>query len=46
LKKFGYAFRGLFTSLKEETSLVVHAVIGIIVLIVAALLHKQMNPID
>ncbi|MDR0674668.1 MAG: diacylglycerol kinase [Mycoplasmataceae bacterium] len=45
-KKFGYAFRGLFTSLKEETSLVVHIIIGVIVLVVAALLHKQMNPID
>lgn len=46
LKKFGYAFRGLYTSLKEETSLVVHVIIAAIVLIVAALLHHQMAPID
>jgi diacylglycerol kinase len=46
LKKFGYAFRGLFASLKEETSLIVHIVIGAIVLIVGALLHKEMSPID
>ncbi|MDR0739369.1 MAG: diacylglycerol kinase [Mycoplasmataceae bacterium] len=46
LKKFGYAFRGLFTSIKEEMSLVVHLIIGLIVLVVAALLHKQMQPLD
>ncbi|MDR1235186.1 MAG: diacylglycerol kinase [Mycoplasmataceae bacterium] len=46
LKKFGYAFVGLFTSIKEETSLVVHLLIGLLVLIIAALLHKQMSFLD
>ena len=46
LRKFGYAFRGLFTSIREETSLVVHIIISIIVLVVAAVLHTYMGFID
>lgn len=46
LKKFGYAFRGLYTSLKEEPSLVVHFIIAAIVLIVSVILYKQMTVAD
>lgn len=46
LKKFGYAFKGFFTSIKEEASIVVHLIIATIVLIVAAILHKQLNAED
>lgn len=40
VRKFGYAFRGIYTSLKEEVSLVVHFVIAAIVLILAGLLNS------
>lgn len=46
LKKFGYAFRGLFISLKEESSLVVHFIIATIVIVVGIILNKYMTPID
>lgn len=46
LRKFGYAFRGLFTSLKEESSLVVHFIIGAIILVMGAILYKQMHDYD
>lgn len=46
LKKFGYAFRGLFVSLKEESSLVVHFIIATIVIIVGIILNKYMTPVD
>lgn len=45
-KKFGYAFRGIYTSLKEETSLVVHFIIAIIVVVVGIILNKWMSPTD
>ena len=43
IKKFGYAFKGIWTSLKEETSLVVHFVIAIIVLILAGVLNQYLS---
>ncbi|MDR1991344.1 MAG: diacylglycerol kinase [Mycoplasmataceae bacterium] len=46
LKKFAYAFRGLYFSLKEEASLIVHIVIAVIVLIIASLLHASMSSLD
>ncbi len=45
-KKFGYAFRGLFASLKEESSLVVHFIIATIVIVVGIILNKYMTPVD
>jgi diacylglycerol kinase len=41
IKKFGYAFRGIYTSLKEEASLVIHFIVAILVLIVAAILTSK-----
>ncbi len=46
LKKFGYAFRGLYVSLKEESSLVVHFVIATIVIIMGIILNKYMTSTD
>ena len=37
-RKFGYAFRGLSTSLKEETSLVIHFIVAIIVIVLGIVL--------
>lgn len=42
-RKFSYAVRGFVLSLKEEKSLVVHSIFGIITLIVSAIL--QLSPI-
>lgn len=41
-RKFGYALRGLKTSLKEEKSLVIHCVAALLAIIVSAVL--QLNP--
>ncbi len=46
LKKFGYAFKGIYISLKEESSLVVHFVIGTIVMILGIILNDRMSYID
>lgn len=40
-KKFGYAFRGIYVSLKEESSLVVHFVIGTIVMVLGIILNSE-----
>lgn len=45
-KKFKNAFRGLALAIKEEKSLVIHFIISTIVLIVAAIIHKEMKTID
>lgn len=45
-KKFKYAFRGLFSAIKEEKSLVIHIIISILVLVVAAIIHEQMKIYD
>ncbi|MDE5617820.1 MAG: diacylglycerol kinase family protein [Ureaplasma sp.] len=42
-RKFSYAFRGFILSLKEEKSLVVHTIFGIIALVISAIL--QLSPI-
>lgn len=46
LKKFKYAFAGLYHSIKEEKSLVIHIIVSIIVLIIAALINSEMQIID
>ncbi|MDR3330514.1 MAG: diacylglycerol kinase family protein [Mycoplasmataceae bacterium] len=48
LKKFGYAFRGIYTSVREETSLVVHLVVAAIVLVTAAVLtnYSPLSPAE
>lgn len=38
-RKFSYALRGLFISLKEEKSLVIHSVVAIIAIIIGAILQ-------
>ncbi len=38
IRKFGYAFRGLATSLKEEASLVIHFIAAVIVIILGIVL--------
>lgn len=45
-KKFGYAFRGLYVSLKEESSLIVHFIIATVVLLIGIILNKQMTSTD
>ncbi len=45
-KKFGYAFRGIYVSLKEESSLVVHFVIGTIVMVLGIILNSKMSCTD
>ncbi len=45
-KKFGYAFRGIYVSLKEESSLVVHFVIGTIVMVLGIILNSEMSYTD
>ncbi len=45
-KKFGYAFRGIYVSLKEESSLVVHFVIGTIVMVLGIILNSKMSYTD
>lgn len=42
-RKFSYAVRGFVLSLKEEKSLVIHSIFGIITLIISAVL--QLSPI-
>lgn len=42
-RKFSYAIRGFVLSLKEEKSLVIHSIFGIITLVVSAVL--QLSPI-
>lgn len=46
LKKFKYAFKGLFHSIKEEKSLIIHLIVSIIVLIIAGLINEHMQIID
>jgi len=45
-RKFGYAFRGIGHSLKEESSLVVHFICVAVVFIVAGILHAGMHYYD
>jgi len=45
-KKFIYALRGLFVSLKEEPSLIFHFFAAIIVLIIGGILNEQMQIFD
>ena len=46
IKKFGYAFKGLFIALKEEKTLIVDFIIAAIVIIIASILHKHLKIID
>ena len=46
LKKFGYAFRGIFVALKEEKTLVVDFIIAALVLIIGGVAHKFLRIID
>lgn len=46
LKKFKYAFKGLFFSIKEEKSLVIHLVVATIVLIIAGIINDYMEITD
>lgn len=46
IKKFGYAFKGLFVALKEEKTLIVDFIIAAIVLTVAGILHSHLKIID
>lgn len=45
-KKFKYAFRGLWSAIKEEKSLVIHIIISILVIIVAGIINSEMTTID
>lgn len=45
-RKFKYAFKGLYFSMKEEKSLVTHIVISIIILIISGLINEQMSTTD
>lgn len=45
-KKFKYAFKGLFHSIKEEKSLVIHLTVSALVLIVAGLIYEHMEISD
>lgn len=46
IKKFGYAFKGLFVALKEEKTLVVDFIIAAIVITIASILHEKIQIID
>lgn len=46
IKKFGYAFKGLFIALKEEKTLIVDFIIAAIVITIASILHKHLKIID
>lgn len=46
VKKFGYAFKGLFVALKEEKTLIVDFIIAAIVFTVAGILYKHLKIID
>ena len=41
--KFKNAFSGLFYSLKEEISLVIHFIIAAIIIVLAGILHEKMS---
>lgn len=45
-RKFKYAFKGLFFSIKEEKSLVVHLIVGSLVLILAGIINEYMTITD
>lgn len=38
-RKFSYALRGLFISLKEERSLVIHSVVALVTIVIGAILQ-------
>lgn len=44
LRKFSYALRGLFVSLKEEKSLVIHAIVALVTVVIGLVL--QINVIS
>lgn len=46
LKKFKYAFKGLMYAVKEEKTLVIDFIVASIVLIVAGIINKYMQPLD
>ncbi|MDE5767094.1 MAG: diacylglycerol kinase [Malacoplasma sp.] len=46
LKKFKYAFRGLYVAIKEEKSLIIDLIFSIIVLIIAAIINNYMQMVD
>ncbi|MDE5545590.1 MAG: diacylglycerol kinase [Malacoplasma sp.] len=46
LKKFKYAFRGLYVAIKEEKSLIIDLIFSIIVLIIAAVINNYMQMVD
>lgn len=45
-RKFLYAFRGIGSSLREESSLVVHFICMVVVFVVGGILHKGMEYYD
>lgn len=45
IKKFGYAFKGLFVALKEEKTLIIDFVIAAIVITIAGILHKHLKAV-
>ena len=46
LKKFKYAFRGLYVAIKEEKSLIIDLVFSVIVLIIAVIINNYMELVD
>lgn len=46
VRKFKYAFRGLFVAIKEEKSLIVDLIFSVIVLIIAAAINNEMKTFD
>ncbi|WP_412032005.1 diacylglycerol kinase family protein [Malacoplasma muris] len=45
-RKFKYAFKGLYFSIREEKSLVVHFIVAAIVLILAGIINEYMSIMD
>lgn len=45
-RKFKYALKGLYFSIKEEKSLVIHLIVSSIVLIVSGIINNYMEIID
>lgn len=45
-RKFKYAFKGLYFSIREEKSLAIHIVVAAIVLILAGIINEQMTITD
>ncbi len=46
LKKFKYAFRGLYVAIKEEKSLIIDLIFSVIVLTIAAVINNYMDIVD